>query len=73
MGPFQTMLVVTTVAGLVTGLGALPTMLGARVSHRVYDAALGLAGGIMVAASVFGFGLVSSPAGPRRPSRRFAL
>jgi ZIP family zinc transporter len=54
MGPFQTMLVVTTVAGLVTGLGALPTMLGARVSHRVYDAALGLAGGIMVAASVFG-------------------
>jgi ZIP family zinc transporter len=54
MGPFQTMLVVTTVAGLVTGLGAVPTVLGARVSHRVYDASLGLAGGIMVAASVFG-------------------
>lgn len=54
MGPFQTMLVVTTVAGLVTGLGAVPTLFGARVSHRVYDAALGLAGGIMVAASVFG-------------------
>lgn len=48
------MLVVTTVAGLVTGLGAIPTILGARVSHRVYDTSLGLAGGIMVAASVFG-------------------
>jgi ZIP family zinc transporter len=48
------MLVVSTVAGLVTGLGAIPTILGARVSHRAYDTALGLAGGIMVAASVFG-------------------
>jgi ZIP family zinc transporter len=48
------MLMVSTVAGLVTGLGAIPTILGARVSHRVYDTALGLAGGIMVAASVFG-------------------
>jgi len=54
MSSFQTMLVVTTVAGLVTGLGAVPTLLGARVSHRVYAAALGLAGGIMIAASVFG-------------------
>jgi ZIP family zinc transporter len=48
------MLMVSTVAGLVTGLGAVPTVFGARVSHRVYDTALGLAGGIMVAASVFG-------------------
>lgn len=54
MDPFTTMLVVTTVAGLATGLGAVPTLLGARVSHRVYDASLGLAGGIMVAAAVFG-------------------
>lgn len=54
LGPFTTMLVVTTVTGLATGLGAVPTLLGARVSHRVYDAALGLAAGIMVAASVFG-------------------
>ena len=54
MSAFQTMLMVSTVAGLVTGLGAVPTILGARVSHRVYDTALGLAGGIMVAASVFG-------------------
>ena len=54
MSAFTTMLAVTTVAGLATGLGALPTLLGARVSHRVYDAALGLAAGIMFAASVFG-------------------
>lgn len=51
---FETMLAVTTVAGLATGLGAVPTMFGARVCHRVYDAALGLAAGIMVSASVFG-------------------
>lgn len=54
MSAFWTMLAVTTVAGLVTGIGAIPTLLGARVSHRIYDAALGLAAGIMVAASVFG-------------------
>ena len=54
MNAFETMLVVTTATGLVTGLGAIPVLLGARVSHRVYDAGLGLAGGIMVAASVFG-------------------
>jgi ZIP family zinc transporter len=54
MTPFETMLVVTTATGLATGLGAVPVLLGARVSHRVYDAALGLAGGIMIAASVFG-------------------
>jgi len=51
---FQTMLVVTTVAGAVTGLGALPVFVRTRVSHRTYDAALGLAAGIMLAASVFG-------------------
>lgn len=54
MSDFQTMLVVTSVAGAVTGLGALPVFVRARVSHRVYDAALGLAAGIMIAASVFG-------------------
>jgi ZIP family zinc transporter len=54
MNAFQSMLLVTTLAGLATGLGAIPILFGARVSHRTYDAALGLAGGIMVAASVFG-------------------
>ncbi len=54
MSAFLTMLAVTTAAGVATGLGAIPTLAGARVSHRVYDAALGFASGIMIAASVFG-------------------
>ena len=54
MDAFSTMLLVTTGSGLVTGLGAVPILFGARVSHRSYDAALGLAGGIMIAAAVFG-------------------
>ena len=45
---------ITTVTGLATGLGALPVFFRSRVTHRVYDAALGLAAGLMVAASVFG-------------------
>lgn len=51
---FETMLLVTTIAGAVTGLGAVPLFFRTSVSHRFYDAALGLAGGIMIAASVFG-------------------
>ncbi|ELZ36212.1 zinc/iron permease [Halorubrum saccharovorum DSM 1137] len=45
---------VSGVAGVATGLGALPVFFRTRVTHRVYDAALGLAAGLMVAASVFG-------------------
>ncbi|OIB56746.1 ZIP family metal transporter [Natrialba sp. SSL1] len=44
---------VAAVAGGVTGLGALPLFLTDRISHRVYDGALGLAAGIMVGAAVF--------------------
>jgi ZIP family zinc transporter len=62
---FATMLAVTTVAGLVTGLGAVPTLLGARVGHRVYDAAFGLAGGIVIAASVFGLVIPGMELGTR--------
>ncbi|PAU84353.1 ZIP family metal transporter [Halorubrum salipaludis] len=54
MTTLQTVVAVTGVAGLATGLGALPVFFRARVTHRVYDAALGLAAGLMVAASVFG-------------------
>jgi ZIP family zinc transporter len=54
MTEFTTMLVVTVVAGTATGLGALPVFVRHRVSHRTYDATLGLAAGIMIAASVFG-------------------
>ena len=54
MSDFQTMLLVTTIAGAITGVGALPVFFRANVSHRVYDGALGLAAGIMIGASVFG-------------------
>jgi ZIP family zinc transporter len=54
MTTLPALVAVTTVAGLATGLGALPVFFRSRVTHRVYDAALGLAAGLMVAASVFG-------------------
>ena len=54
MTDIATVLVVTGAAGLATGLGAVPVFARARVSHRTYDAGLGLAAGIMVGASVFG-------------------
>ncbi len=54
MTDLVTVLAITGAAGLATGLGALPVFFKTRVTHRTYDAALGLAAGIMVAASVFG-------------------
>ena len=54
MTTLPTVIGIAGATGLVTGLGALPVFVRARVSHRTYDAALGLAAGLMVAASVFG-------------------
>ena len=54
MTDLVTVLVVTSIAGLATGLGAVPVFFRRNISHRLYDAALGLAAGIMMAASVFG-------------------
>jgi ZIP family zinc transporter len=53
MADVLNVLVVTTATGLATGLGAVPVFFRTAVSHRTYDAALGLAAGIMLAASVF--------------------
>lgn len=44
---------VAALAGCATGIGALPIFFTDRVSHRVYDGAVGLAAGIMVGAAVF--------------------
>jgi ZIP family zinc transporter len=63
MTTLASVLGVTGVAGLATGLGALPVFFRARVSHRTYDAALGLAAGLMVAASVFGLIIPGMEAG----------
>ncbi len=54
MADLLTVVAITGAAGLATGLGAIPVFARARVTHRTYDAALGLAAGLMVAASVFG-------------------
>lgn len=63
MDPFELMLLVTIIAGAVTGVGALPVFFRTTVSHRLYDSALGLAGGIMIAASIFGLMLPGMDAG----------
>ena len=44
---------IAALAGAATGLGALPVYVTERISHRFYDAALGLAAGIMFGAAVF--------------------
>ena len=46
-------ILVAGLAGAATGLGALPVLVTDRFSHWVYDAALGLAAGIMFGAAVF--------------------
>ncbi|RKD97976.1 ZIP family metal transporter [Halopiger aswanensis] len=53
MSSLEEVLVVATIAGCTTGIGALPLLLTDRISHRVYDGSLGLASGIMVGAAVF--------------------
>jgi len=45
--------VASLLAGLGTGLGALPALLTTRISDQLQDALLGFAAGIMLAASVF--------------------
>ncbi|SMO78639.1 ZIP family metal transporter [Halorubrum cibi] len=54
MTDLPTVIGIAGATGLVTGIGALPVFVRAHVSHRTYDAALGLAAGLMIAASVFG-------------------
>ena len=51
--PLLKVVAVASVAGAATGLGALPIFFTDRVSHRVYDSALGLAAGVMFGASMF--------------------
>ncbi|WP_121745008.1 ZIP family metal transporter [Natronorubrum halophilum] len=53
MASLSDVVVVAFLAGAATGLGALPVFVTDRISHRFYDAALGLAAGIMFGAAVF--------------------
>lgn len=45
--------IIAGLAGVATGLGALPLFFTERISHRLYDGAIGFAGGIMIGAAVF--------------------
>lgn len=47
----KTALLASLIAGLATGLGALPLLIWKSIPHRIYDGLLGLSGGIMIAAS----------------------
>ena len=67
MSDIVTVLAVTTATGVATGLGAVPVFFRMRVSHRTYDAALGLAAGIMFAASVFALIIPGMDEGGLRP------
>ncbi|MFB6233333.1 MAG: ZIP family metal transporter [Haloarculaceae archaeon] len=53
MATLSEVVLIAGLAGAATGLGALPVLVTDQVSHRVYDAALGLAAGIMFGAAVF--------------------
>jgi zinc transporter, ZIP family len=53
MVSISTVFLVSLLAGCATGLGALPILFTDRISHRSYDAALGLAAGVMFGAAVF--------------------
>ncbi|WP_101297902.1 ZIP family metal transporter [Halegenticoccus soli] len=53
MATLTDVLVVSLLAGGATGIGALPLFATTRISHRIYDGALGLAAGIMFGAAVF--------------------
>lgn len=62
-----TMLVVVIIAGAATGIGAIPVFFRLNISHRIYDASLGLAAGIMASASVFGLIIPGTEEGSAPP------
>lgn len=54
MEPITAGFLASLVAGLATGVGALPALLVKKASDRSLDAMLGFAAGVMIAASLFG-------------------
>jgi ZIP family zinc transporter len=57
-------IVASLLAGLATGLGGLPVLLGGRVSHRAFDTAIGFAAGVMLALSGGSLLVEMDPAAP---------
>ena len=54
MEPITAGFLASLASGLATGVGALPALLVKKASDRLLDAMLGFAGGVMIAASLFG-------------------
>jgi ZIP family zinc transporter len=46
-------LLVATIAGVMTGIGALPIFVSHHISHRFYDGMIAIAAGVMTGASMF--------------------
>jgi len=57
-------IVASLLAGLATGLGGLPVLLGKQVSHRAFDTAIGFAAGVMLALSGGSLLVEMDPAAP---------
>ncbi len=53
MATLGEVLLVAGIAGCATGVGAIPVFFTERISHRLYDGAVGFAGGVMFGAAVF--------------------
>ncbi len=51
MSPNEQGLLASLIAGLATGIGGAPVLLGGRLPHRVFDGLVGFAAGVMLAIS----------------------
>ena len=51
MSPVEQGLLASLLAGLATGIGGIPVLLGRRLPHRLFDGLVGFAAGVMLAIS----------------------
>jgi ZIP family zinc transporter len=53
MSAWEQGLLASLLAGLATGIGSIPVLVGGRLPHRVFDGLMGFAAGVMLAISTF--------------------
>ena len=63
MSPYEQGLLASLLAGLATGIGGIPVLIGGRLPHRVFDALVGFAANVMLAIS--GYEISAGLAGER--------
>lgn len=56
MSAYEQGLIASLLAGLATGIGGIPVLLGGRLPHRVFDGLVGFAAGVMIAISGYELG-----------------